>query len=296
MPFRRQSFDPDLAVVRPAVAGDLNAIARLLSTVRHYLAYFAGDYLPELLGNAPASVLETRDRTIWGAVVSGLPIDGTTWLRALVLADGLPVDLGVSVLLPSLHTEARRAGVQQIYYGGDALTDSWLAPRLQSMGYSHDTYVITYAKSLMDVPSRGHSGVQIRVARRSDLPAIIAIDAACFESQWIKQHSTLTQSFEEAAYVSVVEIDQIIIGYALVMGYFGGKQFHLVRVAVHPQFRGQAVGVRLLADVIAYAHAQRATMVTLNTQEYNLSARGLYEWFGFQPTGERQLILRFDLE
>lgn len=296
MPFRRPSFDPDLAVVRSATPADVTAIARLLSTVRHYLAHFAGEQLPELLGNAPAVVLTTRDGALWAAAVCGIPIGGATWLRTLVLADGLPIDLGMNVLFPSLQSEARRAGVQQIYYGGDAYTDTWLAPRLQTLGYCHDTYVMTYAKSRMDVPSRGDDRVQLRRATESDLAAIAAIDAACFEDQWVKQEATLAVSMEEAAYVSVAEIQESIIGYTLVMGYFSGKQLHLVRIAVDPRYRHQAIGVRLLTDVVEYAYAQRVTMITLNTQEYNLAARGLYEWFGFQPTGERQLVLRLDLD
>ena len=87
MPFRRQSFDPDLAGVRSATPADVTAIARLLNTVRHYLAHFAGEELPELLGKAPAVVLTTRDGAIWAAAVCGIPIGGATWLRQVPLVD-----------------------------------------------------------------------------------------------------------------------------------------------------------------------------------------------------------------
>ena len=59
--------------------------------------------------------------------------------------------------------------------------------------------------------------------------------------------------------------------------------------------RGQSIGVRLLADLVAFARVRGADLLTLNTQSYNTDAQRLYEWFGFRRTGERQAILRYDL-
>ena len=66
----------------------------------------------------------------------------------------------------------------------------------------------------------------------------------------------------------------------------------LCRVAVH---QGQAIGVRLLADVVDFARVRSADVLTLNTQAHNTSAQRLYEWFGFHRTGEQQTVLRYDL-
>jgi [ribosomal protein S18]-alanine N-acetyltransferase len=296
MPFRRPTFDPGQAHVRAATPEDLTAISRMLSTARHFLAHFAGEYLPELLGNSPASVLATLDGTLWGAIVAGTSQGNTTWLRTIVLADGLPVDLGLTVLIPHFHDQARHAGITHIYYAGDSSTEHWLSPRLRTYQYVHDTYVITYAKSLMDAPTTGNPNATIRFAEPDDLATLLEIDSVCFEPQWVKRRPVFEPSLQEADYVIVAQIEQQVVGYALVVSSFGGKQLHLVRIAVLPGFQRQAIGVRLLSEVIRYAQTRHTTQLTLNTQEYNVQARGVYEWFGFQLTGERQLILRYDLE
>ena len=93
----------------------------------------------------------------------------------------------------------------------------------------------------------------------------------------------------------VAEINGQVIGYAFATSHFAGRLMHLVRIAVLPQYRGQAIGVRLLADLVDFARVRGTDLITLNTQSYNTDAQRLYEWFGFRRTGERQAILRFDL-
>jgi [ribosomal protein S18]-alanine N-acetyltransferase len=296
MPFRRPVFDPNQAVVRPALLADTTAISRMLGNARHYLAHFSAEYLPDLLGRAPASVLVGADQTVWGAAVAGIPAGNTTWLRTIVLADGLPVDLGLAVLMPHLHAQVRESGVRHLYYAGDQTTETWLAPRLRTVEYSHDTNVITYAKSIMDVPAHGNRAIVVRAAEATDIPAILAVDVSCFEAQWVKTEQLLHTSFSDADYFTVAEIDGQVIGYALVVGYFGGKRLHLVRIGVIPGFQHHGIGVRLLSEVVRHAQLRQALQLTLNTQEYNVQARSLYEWFGFQLTGERQLVLRLDLD
>ena len=101
-------------------------------------------------------------------------------------------------------------------------------------------------------------------------------------------------SFAKAGYsVKLFERDDAAMTHAT--SHFAGRLMHLVRIAVLPQYRGQAIGVRLLADVVEFARVRGADLMTLNTQSYNTEAQRLYEWFGFRRTGERQAILRFDL-
>ena len=71
--------------------------------------------------------------------------------------------------------------------------------------------------------------------------------------------------------------------------------FRSVRLAVRPQAQGQGIGVRLLAEVVAFARQQNADLLTLNTQAYNHRAQMLYEKFGFLLTDESQPVLRYDL-
>ena len=63
---------------------------------------------------------------------------------------------------------------------------------------------------------------------------------------------------------------------------------YLVRIAVHNRAQGRGVGVRLLAEAVEYFARAGVTRILLNTQEDNVRAHRLYEWFGFdrvEPSG-----------
>ncbi|HYX48901.1 MAG TPA: GNAT family N-acetyltransferase, partial [Ktedonobacteraceae bacterium] len=63
-------------------------------------------------------------------------------------------------------------------------------------------------------------------------------------------------------------------------------------IAVHPSASGQGIGVRLMSEAIAFfqqAHVQR---IMLNTQDDNVRAHKLYEWFGFVRIMQMGFVLR----
>jgi ribosomal protein S18 acetylase RimI-like enzyme len=155
--------------------------------------------------------------------------------------------------------------------------------------------VVVYEKAKLDIPARGSQMVRIRRAQTVDLPRVLEVDRACFDPQWTKDESIIGPAIFEVPYFAVVELDGEIIGYAFATSHFDGRLVHLVRIAVVPEHQGQSIGVRLLSDVVEFARARGADVVTLNTQAHNAAAQRLYEWFGFQRTGERQAVLRYDL-
>jgi [ribosomal protein S18]-alanine N-acetyltransferase len=294
MHFRRHTIDLGQSRLSLATSDDLTDVVRLLIAARSHQISTTTEDLSALIGYAPSIVLR-GDGQLWGAVIAGRPNEGRTWLRATALADGAPLDTGLALLLEALHTEAASVGVTQIYYGGDSIADSWMAPRLYSNGYVLETYVITYAKEQMTLPDHGAQDISLRAASAADLPSILEIDRRCFEPQWTKEAPILAPAIQTAGRFMIAEIDQAPVGYTCAMSYYGGRHVHLVRIAVIPEMRGRGIGVRLLADIVEYARQSSTDTLTLNTQEYNTAARRLYEWFGFRQTGERQLIMRHDI-
>jgi len=71
-----------------------------------------------------------------------------------------------------------------------------------------------------------------------------------------------------------------------------GEHGHLTRIAVHPNFQGQGIGVRLMAEAMDFFQAVGVKVITLNTQRDNFAARRLYRWFGFHRLDEEALVLR----
>lgn len=287
----RRSLDLTQASIRLSDEYDLSRVARLFRDGARRYYNFAGSDLPALLSAAHAVVIESANE-IWAVALAGWRTDQTTWLRGVALAEGFDITPGLNMLLPALHAELRARELQHIFYAGDDVTDTWLRPRLQAHGYVADTEVIAYEKRGTDVPAYGNLAVHIRTAQPVDLAAVVALDHACFEAQWTKDDITLQTAIEQGPLCILAEVDACVAGYAYATMHFSGRLIHLVRIAVDPRWQGQGIGVRLLSEVIAFARQHNATLITLNTQSYNTQAQRLYHWFGFHPTGERQIILR----
>jgi ribosomal protein S18 acetylase RimI-like enzyme len=287
----RKSLDLSRAAPRLVTADDLTAVSRLLRDGGRRFYGLAGSDLPELLaeGNGVALV---ADGELWGVALVGRPAHTTCWLRAVAVAEGAEPRAALALLLPRLHQHLASRGIGSLYYAGDDAVDSWLPPILQSFGYHTETQVVVYEKQNLDIPDEGNTAVEIQPVGPADLQAVVAIDRACFEPQWTKDDTVLGPAINQGPYFMVAKLDGQPVGYAYATTHFGGRLVHLVRIAVDPRWRGEQVGVRLLADVVAFAEASGATMLTLNTQAYNANAQRLYRWFGFARTGEQQTVLK----
>src|SRR5205807_9462535 len=90
--------------------------------------------------------------------------------------------------------------------------------------------------------------------------------------------------------VVVAELHGNVIGYqfnALDVDYG-----YLVRIAVHPSASGQGIGVRLMALAMRFFEHARAARIMLDTQDDNIRAHRLYEWFGFVRIQQKGFVLR----
>ena len=294
MRFFRRSLDLLQATPRPADSADLPQLTRLFrDATRRYYGFASGELAPTL-DQAPGIVLEANGE-LWGAALCSWRADSTIWLRGLAVIDGLEPRSGLGAMLLPLHALLRSQGIAKVFYASDDGANTWMQSTLQARGYLPDTEVIVYEKRSLSVPSQGSDLVHVRPALPLDLAPVIVLDRACFDSQWIKNERILGPAIDQGPLFIVAELGARIVGYAYATSHFGGRLVHLVRIAVDPAHQGRAIGVRLLAEVIAFARQSGANAVTLNTQAHNTHAQSLYEWFGFVPTGERQSVLRFDL-
>jgi ribosomal protein S18 acetylase RimI-like enzyme len=290
----RKSPNLSGASARPVCDDDLTKVSRLLRDGgRHYYG-LAGGELPSLLSAGQGVALCIGEDLLAVALISW-PAKDTCWLRGLALAEGVDLRAGVDLLIPALHAELASRGVRDIYYAGDEAVDAWLAPALQANGYTQATEVVVYEKRDLSIPDFGNLDVRVRTAAGVDIAEVMRLDHACFEPQWTKDDTILGPAIIQGPLFVLAEIDAAVVGYAYATSHFGGRLLHLVRIAVDPEHQGRQIGVRLLAAVTTFAVSQGATVITLNTQAYNVHAQRLYSWFGFAPTGERQSVLRGQL-
>ena len=119
----------------------------------------------------------------------------------------------------------------------------------------------------------------------ADLPAIHAIERASFESPWpVDAYRSELETNRLAQYL-VVQVHDGIAAYGGM--WLMVDEAHIITFAVHPRWRRQHIGERLLLALLDVAIDGGAREATLEVRLSNLPARRLYEKFGFRPVGVR---------
>jgi len=120
------------------------------------------------------------------------------------------------------------------------------------------------------------------------LPALAAIEAACFSQPWSAEGLGAELNNKTAVFLVAVN-GKTPDGEPI--GYLGAHQvldeFDIARVAVHPDFRSRGVGFWLLSAAKRYAQTHGGTRMMLEVRRSNAVARTLYERFGFTVDGVR---------
>ena len=129
--------------------------------------------------------------------------------------------------------------------------------------------------------------MNIQPARQQDLPEILAVQRAAFETEaqlvndWnipplTQTLDELTNDWRKGIMLKAVNEYGIIVG--TVRGHNAPDGFYIGRLAVLPQWQGRGMGTALLEAIIAIAEACRLVLFTSTKSERNLR---LYEKFGF---------------
>ncbi len=289
LPFFNRLCDGHDTVVRPATLHDAQTLEAL--SRRAQWSYFTGSVnsVAAVLAHDPTVVLVQNQRIV-AAAQAGWRLPPNAWLRTVLVDNRIDKAHALAQLLPALHQALPRYKIGANFVTLDTWSEPWLRAPLEAAGYRWSMDVWSYHKTRLDVPAFGDTTITVRRAEHRDLQRVLAIDAAAFDTLWAKGAEILEPALADAPYFAVAEWQGQILGYSYVSMH-GAWQAHLVRIAVDPAWQGKRVGVRLLADVVRFCRHQRLELLTLNTQATNTHAQRLYEWFGFQRTGETQSVL-----
>ena len=279
---------------RPLTIDDLSLVTRLLRTSEYVYQRFTLEELPALLQHYPA-VGALEGHTLHGFLLSQTVNAPSAWLggfgvnwtesRAYISL----LDTLLEAIIPLLASR----GVRHLHYSGNDMHDDWLRDVLLTRGFRPFRLLYAYDKFDFSIPSPGNQQVKIRPFEPRDLPAILAIEQACFEDFWRYD----ARSFEDIAathpYFVVAELNGNVVGYQY--NALDSEYGYLVRIAVHPRAEGRGVGSRLMVEAIRYFQRARVAKIVLNTEESNTRAQALYEWFGFHEAAPRGFVLGADL-
>jgi [ribosomal protein S18]-alanine N-acetyltransferase len=139
----------------------------------------------------------------------------------------------------------------------------------------------------------GLSKFEIVPATPDMLPALLALEEACFSSPWTRKmleaeltsnqfaHFLVAKQHEEPA----TDATPIIIGYHCFWIVF--EELRLMNVAVRESMRRRGVGGALVTEALRMGLEQAATRAVLEVRASNDSARSFYTGLGFVQFSSR---------
>jgi [ribosomal protein S18]-alanine N-acetyltransferase len=125
----------------------------------------------------------------------------------------------------------------------------------------------------------------IEPMRLEDLDAVQRIEQASFSTPWPENAYRSELMTNRLASYLVGRIDDRIVAYGGM--WLMVDEAHITTFAVHPAWRRQRLGERLLLAFLDLARDRHAREATLEVRLSNLGARRLYEKYGFRPVGLR---------
>ncbi len=141
-----------------------------------------------------------------------------------------------------------------------------------------------------------YTGIDIRPMRLDHLDEIMEIEPVAFGSHHWSHQSFVNElnnamgnyyvAYESATKGSARPSTRTLIGYS---GFWLiGDEAHITTLAVHPDYRRQHVGERLLINDILQAQKVGAIRITLEVRVSNESAQKLYYKYDFKSLGLRR--------
>ena len=262
--------------VRLLTSHDLPLVQRLLNTSEYIYQRFMLEELPLLLKHYP-TVGIFNGTSLQGFLLSQTVNAPCAWIGGFGVSwtESRSYTNLLDTMLAYLAKPLIARGVRYLYYSGNDIHNDWLRDILLPREFVPYRLLYSYDKFDYGVPTKGNAQVKVRPVERGDIPALLAIEEACFEDFW--RYDAL--SFEDIAathpYFVVAELNGKVVGYQFnaLEGEFG----YLVRIAVHPSVSGQGIGARLMSEAIDFFKKAKVLRIMLNTQDDNTHAHHLYE-------------------
>lgn len=280
--------------VRLLTSDDLPLVTRLLNTSEYTYQRFTPEELPTLLKHYPAVGLFSGT-SLRASLLSQAVNAPSAWIGGFGVSwteSGAYINLW-DTLLEHLVPHLLHRGVRYLHYSGNDLQNDWLRDLLLPRGFAPFRLLYAYDKFDFAIPSRGNRLVRVRPVEKTDIPALLAVEEACFEDFWRYDAISFADIAATHPYFVVAELNGKIVGYQF--NALDGNYGYLVRIAVHPSVSSRGIGARLMAEAIDFFKKANVLRIMLNTQDDNTHAHRLYEWFGFVRILQIGFVLRKNL-
>ena len=130
------------------------------------------------------------------------------------------------------------------------------------------------------------AAVRIEPMTLEDIPVVLEIERASFLTPWPPEAFQQEVLHNRLSRYLVARRGGAVVGYAGV--WLMVDEAHITTFAVHPDWRRQGIGRRLLQGMLVVAEEMRAARMTLEVRVSNEAAQALYRDHGFAVAGRRE--------
>jgi len=127
--------------------------------------------------------------------------------------------------------------------------------------------------------------VTLRLMEEEDLDQILEVSSLSLKESWSKS-SFFNELSNSLARYMIAEINNKIVGFAGV--WIIVDEGHITNIAVHPDFRGQGIGEKLVLSLLNQACNWTINAFTLEVRDSNIIAQNLYKKLSFIEEGRRK--------
>lgn len=250
------------------------------------------DWLDSLaLLDRPPFLLAMHRGEAVGCLVCPPDLPSIAWLRLFAVSKSLSPEMLWEQLWPAAIESIVSSSVTRT---AALLSVKWLAPILEVSGFTKSNDVVFLEWMDREVIINPLPSGELRSMQKDDLPHIAEIDQRAFRLIWQYTEETLNAAYGQAAYATVIEVDQRPIAYQITTSSMYGA--HLARLAVDPNWQGHGFGNALVSDVLRKFSRRGDIRISVNTQVDNYRSLQLYEQLGFHRTEATYPVYEIHLE
>lgn len=120
-----------------------------------------------------------------------------------------------------------------------------------------------------------------------DIKGVFDISTSSFSIPWSIESINGELNNPLAKYiVARDEINDLVVGFVGIWIVVG--EGNITNIAVHPDYRGNGIGDKLLSSLINLCYDLNCSLINLEVRESNYKAQNLYKKFGFNIDGIRK--------
>lgn len=219
-------------------------------------------------------------------------IDGKELVDKLAAFDQKVVILGDGAEIAAKHIDDNNSNIRIAPAGSlhpRASSCAAIAVQMQMQGNLESSYSFMpmyIRKSQAEVEYEKKHGLTTRIMELKDVDAVWEIEKLSFKTPWAREAFIEEIKAKDRTRYVVAELGDTVVGY-------GGMwliidEAHITNIAVHPDYRGQKIGKRIVEEMIAVASNEGITSLTLEVRVSNAPAIKLYKDLDFKEVAIRK--------